>query len=119
MITLRFFGILILSFILYWVVPKQRIRNWVLILGSITFLYMTDKWSVVVVLGLTGFSYLFGNRISRLRKQSLFHFLGVSGVLAVLIVFKYLDSRITNSLFVYRRTAKLIAKLIMPLGTST
>lgn len=122
MITLRFFGILILSFILYWVVPKQRIRNWVLILGSITFLYMTDKWSVVVVLGLTVFSYLFGNLIYGQKKQGLFHFLGVSGVLAVLVVFKYLGflTGITNSLFSFIEGLPSfeIAKLIMPLGIS-
>lgn len=93
-----------------------------LILGSITFLYLTDKWSVVVVLGLTGFSYLFGNLIYGQKKQGLFHFLGVSGVLAVLVVFKYLGflTGITNSLFSFIEGLPSfeIAKLIMPLGIS-
>lgn len=122
MITLRFFGILILSFILYWVMPKQRVRNWVLILGSVGFLYLTDKWSVVVVVGLTGFSYLFGNLIFGQKKQGLFHILGVSGVLAVLVVFKYLGflTGITNSLFSFIEGLPSfeIARLIMPLGIS-
>lgn len=122
MITLHFFGILILSLILYWAIPKQRIRNWVLILASFGYLYLTDKWSVVVVMGLTGFSYLFGKLISQQRKQGLYHFLGVAGVLVVLIVFKYLGflSGVINALLSFADGLPSfdIARLILPLGIS-
>lgn len=122
MISLNFFGILIISLILYWAIPRQRIRNWVLILASFGYLYLTDKWSVVVVLGLTGFSYLLGKLIGKQKKQGLFHFLGVAGVLAVLIVFKYLGflSGVINALLSFADGLPSfdISNLILPLGIS-
>jgi D-alanyl-lipoteichoic acid acyltransferase DltB (MBOAT superfamily) len=90
MISLEFFGILILSLILYWVIPKQSLRNLLLILASFAFIYLLDKWSVVVVLGLSAVSYLFGVLINKYPKRGWIHACGVILVLGVLILFKYL-----------------------------
>ena len=122
MITAQFFGILISTLFIYWLLPWQRVRNWALILSSLTFLYLTDKWSVVVVLGMTGFSYLFGQLIHRSSKQGLPHFLGVFGLLAIQALFKYLGflSGIANSLLTFFNALPTfrIEHLLLPLGVS-
>ncbi|MDD3144081.1 MAG: hypothetical protein PHG32_07775 [Candidatus Cloacimonetes bacterium] len=93
-----------------------------LILASFGYLYLTDKWSLVMVLGLTGFSYFFGSLIHNQKKQGLYHFLGVAGILAVLIVFKYLGflSGTINALFSFAEGLPSfdITRLILPLGIS-
>jgi len=121
-ITLEFFGILAFSLICYWLVPKQSIRNMILITASFAYLYLTDKWSVVLVLGLSVLSYLFGILIARHPKRGWIHTLGLVSVLAVLIIFKYLGflDGILHSLagFIEFLPSFRIDKLIMPLGIS-
>jgi len=122
MISLEFFGILILSLILYWAIPWQRVRNWILILASFAFIYQNDKWSVVVVLGLTGFSYLIGLLIAKKQHKGLIHLTGLLGMLTLLVFFKYLGflTGILNSLtaFIGDLPAFDIAGIILPLGIS-
>jgi len=65
MISFQYFGLLIITVILYWIIPKQTIRNILLILSSFAFIYLMDKWSVVAVLSLTLVSYLFGILINK------------------------------------------------------
>jgi alginate O-acetyltransferase complex protein AlgI len=122
LISFEYFSILLISLILYWVVPKQSIRNILLVVTSLIFIYLLDKWSVIVVLGLTLFSYLFGNIIYKYPKKGWIHFLGVCGVLLVLIIFKYLGflTGIYNSLadFIKFLPKFEILKLLLPLGIS-
>lgn len=122
MITVQFFGILILTLFLYWLLPWQRARNWTLVISSLLFLYLTDKWSFVVVLGLTVFTYLFGQLIHRSRKQGMPHFLGVAGLLLILALFKYLGflTGIANELlsFLDGLPEFQIEHLLLPLGIS-
>ena len=122
MISFEYFAILLISLILYWLIPKQSIRNILLIISSLIFIYLLDKWSVVVVLSLTLFSYLFGNLIYKYPKKGWIHFLGVGGILSALIVFKYLGflTGIYNSLadFVSILPIFEIRKLLLPLGIS-
>ncbi len=122
MITLPYFGLLLVALTLYWLIPQQWLRNIVLILASFAFLYSVDKWSIAVVLGLTLFSYLFGNLIYRYPKKVYIHTLGVICVLGALIVFKYLGflTGILNSLtsFVSGLPSFEIKKLLLPLGIS-
>jgi alginate O-acetyltransferase complex protein AlgI len=68
------------------------------------------------------FSYLFGNIIYKYPKKGWIHFLGVCGVLLVLIIFKYLGflTGIYNSLadFIKFLPKFEILKLLLPLGIS-
>jgi len=122
MITLPYFGLLIVSLVIYWLIPRQWLRNIILIVASYAFLYIVDKWSIAVVSGLTLFSYLFGHLIQRYPKKAYIHAIGVIGVLAALIVFKYLGflTGIINSLssFVIGLPSFEIKKLLLPLGIS-
>lgn len=122
MISLDFFGLLIVSAALYWTIPKQRIRNILLIFSSFAFLFLMDRWSVIVVLALTSVSYAFGILISRNQKKGWIHALGVFLVLGVLIAFKYLGflNGIMNSLaeIIDILPRFEIRKLLLPLGIS-
>jgi alginate O-acetyltransferase complex protein AlgI len=122
MVTIQFFAILLASLLVYWLLPVQRFRNWVLILASFGYIYLTDKWSIVVVIGLTLFSYAMGIAIARSKKSGIPHFIGVVGVLSLLIVFKYLGflTGIINSLLAFSDALPRfeINKLIMPFGIS-
>ncbi|MDD3235055.1 MAG: hypothetical protein PHH43_01875 [Candidatus Cloacimonetes bacterium] len=122
MISFEFFGILILSVVLYWIIPRQSLRNLLLILASFAFIYLLDQWSIAVVAGLSLVSYFFGILIEKHPKRSLIHACGVVFVLGVLIAFKYLGflSGIFNSLagFINALPQFEIRKLLLPLGIS-
>lgn len=122
MITLEFFGLLIVSVILYWLIPRQTIRNMLLILSSLAFIFLMDKWSMVVVLALTILSYAFGRFIDKYPKRAWIHAIGVVVVLGVLVCFKYLGflGGIFNSLAEFSSLLPRfeIKKLLLPLGIS-
>jgi len=122
MIPLPYFGLLLASLILYWLTPKQWIRNVVLIAASYSFLFFVDKWSIAVVTGLTLFTYLFGVLIFRYPRKPYIHVIGIIGVLTALVLFKYLGflTGIFNSLssFISGLPSFQIKKLLLPLGIS-
>lgn len=122
MISFEFFGILILSVILYWIIPRQSLRNLLLILASFAFIFILDKWSVAVVAGLSAVSYLFGLMIHEYPKRCWIHACGVVLVLGVLVAFKYLGllGGIFNSLagFISALPQFEIRTLLLPLGIS-
>jgi alginate O-acetyltransferase complex protein AlgI len=122
MISIQYFGILILSLLVYWLIPKQCLRNILLIGSSLFFVYLLDKWSVVVVVSLTLLSYAFGYLVNKYPKKGWIHALGVVLILGVLIVFKYLGflGGIFNSLasFVAALPQFDIRNLLLPLGIS-
>ena len=122
MISIQYFGILILSLLVYWLIPKQSLRNILLIGSSLFFVYLLDKWSVVVVVSLTLLSYAFGYLVNKYPKKGWIHALGVVLILGVLIVFKYLGflGGIFNSLasFVAALPQFDIRNLLLPLGIS-
>mgnify|MGYP001413920435 CR=1 FL=1 len=122
MISIPFFTILILTVILYWLIPRQSIRNILLILSSLTFIYLLDRWSVLVVVGLSLLSFGFGHLISKHPKKSWIHTMGVILVLGVLIAFKYLGflNGIYNSMagFILALPRFEIKALLLPLGIS-
>ncbi len=100
----------------------QWLRNILLILSSLTFIYLLDKWSVVVVLSLSVFSYLFGLLIYRYSQKAWIHTLGVISVLLVLVAFKYMGflAGIYASLnsFIAALPRFQIHSLLLPLGIS-
>ncbi|MDD3236215.1 MAG: hypothetical protein PHH43_07830 [Candidatus Cloacimonetes bacterium] len=122
MISAKFFGLLLVVLLPYWLVPKQTIRNTILILGSFAYLYLVDRNAAISVLALSGFSYLMGNLIGKHPKKTIFHTLGVLGVLATFVAFKYIGllTGTLNSLsqFMGALPRFNIAKIILPLGIS-
>lgn len=122
MISIKFFGILITSVILYWIIPKQSLRNLLLIISSFAFIYLRDKWSLLIVVILTLISYEFGVLVYKYPKKAWIHAVGVLLVLASLVVFKYLGflGGIFNSIASFVDALPLfeIHNLLLPLGIS-
>ncbi|MDD2230932.1 MAG: hypothetical protein PHY48_16210 [Candidatus Cloacimonetes bacterium] len=122
MISIQYFGILIIAVLVYWLIPKQYIRNVLLIISSFAFIYLMDKWSLAVVAILTLISYTFGIVISTYPKKAWIHLLGVFLILSALIAFKYLGflGGIINSLASLIDTLPQfdIRNLLLPLGIS-
>lgn len=122
MISLEYFAILIVSVVLYWLIPKQSARNVLIVLSSLAFIYFLDKWSVLVVLALSLLSYGFGRLIGKYPKKHWIHIIGTILVLGVLIAFKYLGflSGIYNSMagFLSALPRFEIRTLLLPLGIS-
>ncbi|PKN75828.1 MAG: hypothetical protein CVU49_00200 [Candidatus Cloacimonetes bacterium HGW-Cloacimonetes-2] len=122
MITLEFFGLLIISVALYWAIPKQVIRNLLLTLISLLFIYLMDKWSLVLVIVLSVTSFIFGMLIKRKPSKTWLHTIGVIFILGVLVAFKYLG--FLNSVFMsladfaHFLPRFEIRKLLLPLGIS-
>ncbi len=83
---------------------------------------MLDKWSAVVVVGLTIVNYGFGILINQNPTRGWIHTLSVFLVLGVLVLFKYLGllSGIYNSLagFISALPSFKVKELLLPLGIS-
>ncbi len=122
MISLKYFSILIVSLIVYWLIPRQRLRNILLIASSLYFIYSLDKWSVIVVVSLTVISYYFGMFVYKYKKKAWIHALSVALILAILIIFKYLGflAGVFNSITAFLNVlpAFEIKHLLLPLGIS-
>ena len=93
-----------------------------LIVASLSFIYLVDKWSVAVVLGLSLASYSLGRVIGRYPHKVWIHTIGIILLLGILVVFKYLGflNGIYNSLAAFIATMPQfeISKLLLPLGIS-
>ncbi len=122
MISLPYFSVLLVSLICYWLIRRQAWRNVLLILSSFVFLYFTDKWSIAVVVGLSLFTYGLGLLIYKYPRRGYIHLLGVLGILAILVTFKYLGflTGVINNLseFVGGLPQFRFTKLLLPLGIS-
>lgn len=122
MISIQFFGLIILLLVPYWLIPKQRIRNVLLGIGSLFYIYTLDANALGVVIALSSFSYLMGILIGKNPNQKIPHIAGVLGVLGALIVFKYLGfleatlSSLSGLIGAYPRFN--IKDIILPLGIS-
>ena len=121
MIGLAFFGFLVGSASIYWLIPRQQIRTVFLSAVSLVFISLNDRWATVVVVALSVYAYGMGKVIGRTQKP-VYHRLGVVGLVLVLVVFKYLGlleetfnglSRCIQSLPTFH-----IDYLILPLGIS-
>lgn len=121
MISLTFFGFLVGSASIYWLIPRQLSRTVLLSAVSLVFISLNDRWATVVVAALSVYAYGMGKVIGRTQKP-IYHRLGVVGVLLVLVAFKYLGlleetfnglTRCLQSLPTFH-----IDYLILPLGIS-
>lgn len=121
-IGFHFFILLIISCIIYWLIPKQMIRNYFLSMVSILFIFYFDKYASAVVIFLVMYSFMFASLIEKKKNKKLFHKLGIVGLVLVLIVFKYLgflSGVFENlSMFVSSLPKFKIELLVLPLGLS-
>jgi alginate O-acetyltransferase complex protein AlgI len=120
--NIKFFLLLIVSSIIYWIIPKQNIRNLLLTLASLGFIYYLDRYAILVVILLTIYTYIFGFLIESNINKKLFHKIGIIGLIIVLVIFKYLGL-LTNTLngffeFFGQLPVFNIEKILLPLGLS-
>ena len=118
-ISLKFFGVLLGSALIYWAIPRQKYRNLFLSLISLAFITWFDKWAGVLIVTLTVFSYFFAVLIYSNKNKKLFHRIGIIGLLGVLIAFKYTDLLAETfnqfSTFINALPKFHIEKLLLPL----
>lgn len=119
---LNFFGLLVLTATIYWLVPKQIIRNIVLIVSSFIFIGLNDFNALIVVICLTVYTYLFGFLIETKSNKALYHKAGIIGLIVVLVIFKYLGllsntiNQFTNCISGFPKIS--VIQLFLPLGLS-
>jgi len=120
MITLQFFGFVLVGFIVYWVLPKQYYRNIWLSLISLIYLYLLDKNAPVIAFTLSIFSYLIASAIEwSQNRKVVWHKAGVIGIILVLVFFKYLGFISTAFSSLISDFPKFpVDKLLLPLGLS-
>ena len=119
---LTFFGLLIATAIIYWVLPNQKLRNIVLIISSFAFIGYNDINALIVVICLSVYAFLFGYFIEIKHNKKLFHRIGIIGLIFVLVIFKY-SGLLTNTFnqltsFINDFPKISIYKLFIPLGIS-
>ena len=122
MVTLPYFGLLISQYYFTGLFPNNGCATSCSSISGFVFLYLVDKWSILIVTGLTIYTYCIGIMIQRFPKRNYLYWLGVAGVLAALTVFKYMGflTGIANSLSSFIETLPRfeIIKLLLPLGIS-
>jgi alginate O-acetyltransferase complex protein AlgI len=121
-IGIQFYALLISSCLIYWLIPKQIIRNYFLSAASLLFIFYFDKYAAVFVTVLSAYTYFFGYLIQKNKGKAIYHRLGVTGLVLILTGFKYLGllSGIIDRLnqFVSVLPVFKIEFLLLPLGLS-
>ncbi|MFB3845265.1 MAG: MBOAT family protein [Candidatus Cloacimonadaceae bacterium] len=121
-INLYYFPFLIVTAVIYWLLPKRWVRTAFLTVCSLGFIGYFDQKAVYVVIGLTLFTYFIAYWMEKGRHTGLAHTIGVLGLLAVLIIFKYLGflTGTINSLLSFFHALPVFhfEELALPLGIS-
>lgn len=121
-ISYLFFGLLAITAVIFWLTPIQKIRNYFLSASSLFFIGFYDSNALIVVLSLTVFTYFFGYLVQSKEKKSLYHFAGISSIILLLVIFKYLGflEKSLNDILAYFSFNSGIRSfmIIPPLGIS-
>jgi len=120
--NLLYFPFLIVTAVIYWLLPKQWLRTTFLTLCSLGFIWYFDHKAVYVVLALTVFTYMIAMLMEKSKHTAWVHKIGIIGLLLVLIIFKYLGF-LTGTIksllgFFHQLPVFEIEKLFLPLGIS-
>ncbi len=91
MVNIRFFLILAISFIIYWLIPGKALRKYLLIFSSFIWLGLSDPWLPAMVLSLCLFTFIAGRAIATAKHPGWIHGLSITLLLCMLGGFKYLD----------------------------
>jgi len=120
-VSATFFGLLVGSAVVYWLIPRQYARKVFLCLVSLVFIALLDRFAAVVVVALALFTTAAGALIGKTRK-TVYHRLGVVGLALVLVAFKYLgllEETVDDFLrFVNALPCIEVYRLVLPLGIS-
>ncbi|MBN8547165.1 MAG: MBOAT family protein [Ignavibacteria bacterium] len=114
MLSLNFFLILIVTLIVYWLLPKQNYRNFLLTTVSLGYVFLLDWVSGLFVLALTGVTFLLGKKLFEKKTAGVLS-LSIVIVVAALLYFKY--SNFLMTMFDLGNL-KFDEKLFLPLGIS-
>jgi len=121
-IGIQFYSLLIISCLVYWLIPKQVIRNYFLSAASILFIFYFDRYAALFVLVLSVYTYIFALLIQNNKGKIFYHRAGVAGLVLVLIAFKYMGllNGVTGQLnkFISVLPVFKIDFLLLPLGLS-
>jgi len=117
-----FISTFIFSSLVYWLIPKQRIRNVFLALVSLVFVFLLDKTAFAIVLFLTLYTFGFSFVVSNSQRKSFYHKISVSGIVLTILIFKYagvLDKYFTDVIRYFSFTnSHNFESLLLPLGLS-
>ncbi len=89
-IGLQYYALLIAAALIYWLIPKQSVRNYFLAVSSLLFIYYFDKASALITIILSVYSYSFAYTIEKNRGRRLYHRISIVGLVLLLAAFKYL-----------------------------
>ncbi len=119
---LLFFAIV---FSLYWLIPTQRARVWLLLVASIYFYARWNPWLVLVVLGSATFDFYLARLIEGIHsphRRRLLVSLSIVSNLGLLVYFKYANfflSSLQEALHAIGASASFpLLSVILPIGIS-
>ncbi|MBI5403537.1 MAG: MBOAT family protein [Ignavibacteriae bacterium] len=121
-VGIEFYTLLATGAVIYWLIPKQIIRNYFLSAASIAFISYFDKYSAIIAVILILYSYMFAVLIEKNKGKRIFHRLGITGLVILLVIFKYLGflNEVLSSLdnFISSLPVFKIEFVLLPLGIS-
>jgi alginate O-acetyltransferase complex protein AlgI len=121
---LEFLFILFLagSFVIYWLLPNQKLRTFFLGPASLIFILLADRLAGVIVIVLTVYTYFFSVKIQYSKNKTIYHKISIAGIVLLLAFFKYmgfLDDYIYSVFqFFKQNPSHSFNKILFPLGLS-
>ncbi len=121
-IGIQYYALLAASAVIYWLIPRQKARNYFLSAVSLLFIFYFDRSAGIMTAALSVYTYSFAYLIEKYRDRTTFHKISVIGLVVVLAVFKYLGffSNMTAQLhgFISAFPYIRIEFILLPLGIS-
>lgn len=118
----QFFLSLVGTASIYWIIPNQRTRNIFLSVASLLFIAYYDLHAAIIVIVTSINTFYFAERIQTKQNKAFYHTLGISILVLLLIILKYLGflsgtiNGITN--FIHGFPVINFNYLLLPLGSS-
>jgi len=123
--SLPFFIFFVVVFCLYWALPWQQARVWLLLAASFYFYASWNQWLALIVCASTLMDYLIArgmDRLSNQRWRRLLLGISVCGNLGLLVYFKYANfflQSVEQALNAVGSTTSLpVLQVILPIGIS-
>ncbi len=117
-----FFAFLAGTALVYWLLPRPRLRALFLALASLLYVGGHDRWAALLTVAMTLFSFAVARRMAAHRDRPVYFRLGIAGLLLLLAAFKYLgflDSILGQlAQFVHGLPRFRLEPLLLPLGIS-
>ncbi|MCE1165365.1 MAG: hypothetical protein LWX07_08200 [Bacteroidetes bacterium] len=121
-ISIQYYSFLAASAVIYWLIPRQKARNYFLSAASLLFIFYFDKFAGIMAAALSVYTYSFAYLIEKHRDKTVIHKISITGLVLVLAAFKYLGlfSNITARIheFIYAFPYIKIEFILIPLGIS-